>query len=416
MAQGPSNVVRTRATVESSHAVDRTGTIGNFFDLRLKPMMMPPATRAMLPDERQRTSVWQAYAATPGFRSSAFDVAGDLVSTGVEYSNGVANTKDSLSTVLEALAGGYDDPTGTLVASGASPTGVTITGGEGATAGIEPASIVGIETTSTSERFVPTQVKTRATDALTFTHALGFTPAVGGKVIGSQMIYPGSSPSATLQWLFDAFDRSTILAMFGCQGDLKIDWTLGATAKWSSSQKAALYAYDSELATPQGGAAIGATTAVAYTGSEPVPLTAGSVVISPMAGTLRTLPRVSKLEMSLGLKWVAVDSFNAVDTGGNAAWVLVPDAVTGTFQVPRDTIIYEQARDAQTKYRLFASGGNTGGEMLAFSAPTIVFTDVKTDDRNGLPYQTVSWMALMNEDCTDQSTDLRKAPWYLARL
>ena len=100
---------------------------------------------------------------------------------------------------------------------------------------------------------------------------------------------------------------------------------------------------------------------------------------------------------------------------GIGAWVLVPDAVTGTIQVPRDSLTYQAARDAQTPYRILAQAGNTPGKMLAMSFPDIQITSVKPVDRNGLQYSDIGWTALMNAHATDQSTDVRAAPWYLMR-
>lgn len=411
----PSKVARLRASIESTFGADRTGTIGNFYDIRSMAMQMPEPAVAQLADERLRQKVWEQPLNVQGFRSAAFDVKGHLTSHGLTLTNGVANTKDALSKVLEVLAGGYVGSTGTLVASGASTTGFVVTGGEGATAGIDPGVLAPVETALASGIYTVGQVSTRSTDTLAFTNAFGFTPAVGAKVLGAQLIYPTSAPTGSLQWLFDSYERTNILALLGCQGDLKVEWTLGQLITWSSSQKAASFFYDAEIATPQSGAALGVTNAVSYDGSAPIPATAGSIVFAPSGGTLRTLPSVSKLEFTLGLKWVQVDSFNAMSTMGIGAWVLVPDAVTGTIQVPRDSLTYQAARDAQTPYRILAQAGNTPGKMLAMSFPDIQITSVKPVDRNGLQYSDIGWTALMNAHATDQSTDVRAAPWYLMR-
>ncbi len=258
-------------------------------------------------------------------------------------------------------------------------------------------------------------MSTRSTDTLAFQHQFGFTPAVGAKVLGAQLIFPTSAPSGSLQWLFDSYQRDAIINAIGCQGDLKIEWTLGQLVMWSSSMKAASWIYDANLSTPQGGAGLGVITAVSYGGGLPIPATAGSIVISPTGGTLRTLPQVTKLEFDLGLTKVPLDSFNAMDTGGIAGYSLVPGPVTGTFQVPRDSIVYETARDNGTGYRIFAQAGNTPGNMLCIAFPNVRITGVKPVDKGGLQYVDVTWLAGMNEGSTDQSSDQRAAPWYLAR-
>jgi hypothetical protein len=411
----PSKVARLRASVESSFGADRTGTISNFYDIRSEAMQMPEPVRAQLVDERLRQKVWEQPLNVQGFKSAAFDVKGKLVSHGLMLTNGTANTKDALSKILEVLAGGYASSTGTLVASGGATTGFVMTAGNGATAGIEPGTIIPVETALGSNLYVCNLVSTRVTDTIVTQHQFGFTPAVGAKVLGAQMIYPTSAPSGTLQWLFDSYERTNILNALGCQGDLKIEWVLGQLVMWATSQKAATWLYDADLATTQSGSGIGVVTAVSYEGGTPIPATAGNIVISPTSGTLRTLPSVSKLEFDLGLNRVSIESFNATDTGGVGAYSLVPNPVTGKFVVPRDSLTYQAARDAGTKYRIFAQAGNTAGNMLAIAFPCVQITGVKPVDANGLQYSEVSWMALMNEGSTDQSTDFRAAPWYLGR-
>lgn len=411
----PSRVARLRASVESTFATDRTGTIANFFDIRSETMQMPEPMLAQLADERLRQRVWEQPLNVQGFKSGAFDFKGHLTSHNLTLTNGVTNTKDALSKILEVIAGGYQASLGSLVASGATTTGFVMTAGNGATQSLDPGVLVPVETALASGLYQVGHVNTRSTDTILFQNAFSFTPAVGAKVLGAQLLYPTSAPTGSLQWLFDSYERTNILALLGCQGDLKIEWALGQLVTWASSQKAATWLYDAGLTTPQSGSAIGVVTAVSYEGSVPIPATAGNIVFSPSLGTLRTLPSASKLEFNLGLAQVPIDSFNATDTGGIGAYSMVPGQVTGTITVPRDSLTYQLARDAQTTYRILAQAGNTPGKMLAVSFPTVQIVSVKPVDKNGLQYSEIGWIALQNANSTDQTTDLRAAPWYLMR-
>ena len=261
---GRLRIGRCRVSVEpnGSFAVDRTGTIANFADVRAMSTVSSQAV-AHLTDDSLRSRIWQKNQEQIGFRACAFEWSAYLTGCGQTLDASTAPVQDTMSKVLGAIAGGYTAAQGSLVASGASTTGFTVTGTQGSR--FPAGSIVWIETAVASGIYVPRKVKTQATDALTFSIATSFTPSVGARVLNSQMLYPGTiapGSETSLQWLLEGEDRdaSVMALLMGCQGDLKLDLSLGALAKVSSSQKGATWLQDSAIATPQGGGALGLAT------------------------------------------------------------------------------------------------------------------------------------------------------------
>lgn len=411
MSYGRTKVGRLRAYVEpnGSFAQDGTGTMASFADVRWMEAD-PTTTLARLADERVRSYVWEKTVEQFGFKSLSFEMKGHLVSSGTELGAAASPTQDVLSKVLGALCGGYTAAAGSLVASGASSTGVTVTAGQGTR--FIPGTIAWIETGLGTGLYVPTRIKTQATDALTFGIAVGFTPAVGAKVLNSYMHYPGtvlSGSNTSLQWLYEseAAAGETFLLM-GCQGDLKIDWTLGADVTWASSQKGVKWLKGASLATPTTGLA-----AATHTGSSPIPATAGGIVFTPASGTTRTLPQISKMEVALGVNWTPVPTFNGVE--GVGEWALTPGDCTAMFELPYIDQTYMTARDAGTLYQALAQAGNVGGAQLALDLPNLQIVDVQPFRQNGMSYQRVTCNALLDANTTDQTTDQRRACWRLAR-
>lgn len=412
-------IARVRGAVENaaSFGTDLTGSIGSFQTIRADSVSAPRWNQEQLATEPLRSFRVQRYATEHGFTRGQISIEGDLVSTGTELNKDATATEDALSYVLETIAGGYvaggsaGSGAGSLVASGASTTGVTVTAAQGAR--FDKLGIpVAVETGSASGFFEVTEIKTVSTDALTFTRALTFTPAVGAKVINAQVIYPTDQPAKTLQWLVEhTRDRDNIFLYLGCQGTLSITWTLGQKVRWSTQQQITKIMHDDEIATPQGGSAM---SVYAVTGSSPVIARAGTISFNPSTATTRVAPGIAELSIDLGLAWNEVPSFNGVE--GRAGFEAAPGTPSFKIKVPHDAETYKDALTAQTPYRLIAQAGNVGGRMLAFCAPYCQIVEITPTQVNGLEYDEITCIMLADASLADQSDDVRRRPWALARF
>lgn len=409
------NIRRTRVAVESTFGTDATGSIGNLEDIRITQVDTPREAQEFIEDARTRSKRVLAPASQLGWRRGSLTVGGQLVSTGVEYNAAATPAQDSLSKVFKAIAGGQYSAAGSLVASGASATGVTVTGGEGDN--FPEGSLAAVETAVGSGLYVCVPIDTRSTDALTFAHSLGFTPAVNAKVLNCDLIYETDQPATSLQWLCEgeggAGSRDDIFLYVGCQGNLGITWPLGGEVTWTSSQMFTDRIHDDEIATPQGGAAMSIYT---LPGSAPIIARAGSIVFSPTSGTLRTLPGISDFTFDPAITWQEVTSFNGVE--GRSGFERVVGQPMASITLPRSEAAetYKDAMEAGTTYRLVAQAGRASGRMLCLYLPTVQIVGIAPVNKNGLEYVTLQLKCLPNATLTDQSTDILRAPWYLGRF
>lgn len=409
------NIRRTRVAVESTFGTDATGSIGNLEDIRITQVETPREAQEFIEDARTRSKRVLAPASQLGWRRGSLTVGGQLVSTGVEYNASATPAQDALSKVLKAIAGGQYSAAGSLVASGASATGVTVTATQGSR--FPEGAICAVETGVASGLFVVAPIDTRSTDAITFSHSLGFTPAVGAKVINCDLIFETDQPATSLQWLCEgeggAGSRDDIFLYVGCQGNLGITWPLGGEVVWTSAQNFTDRIHDDEIATPQGGAVMSIYT---LPGSAPIIARAGSIVFSPTSGTLRTLPGISDFTFDPAITWQEVTSFNGVQ--GRSGWERVVGQPMASITLPRSEAAetYKDAMEAGTTYRLCAQAGQASGRMLCLYLPTVQIVGIAPANKNGLEYVTLSLKCLPNATLTDQSTDQLRAPWYLGRF
>lgn len=411
-------IARVRASVESTFATDRTSDVAsNFFQVRADSVGAPRWSQEQLPSEPLRSFRVQRYVTEHGFTRGQVTIEGDLVSTGVELNKDATATKDSTSKLLEQMIGGYQaggsagSGAGSLVASGASSTGVTVTAAQGAR--FDKLGIpVAVETASASGLFEVTEIKTVSTDALTFTRALTFTPAVGAKVINAQVLYPTDQPTGTLQWLVEhTRDRDNIFLYLGCQGTVSLTWALGQKVRWSTQQQVTKILHDDEITTPQGG---GSMSVYTLDGGSPVIARAGAISFNPSTATTRVAPNVAELTIDLGIAWIDVPSFNG--TEGRAGFEQAPGAPSFKIKVPHADETYKDALVAQTPYRLIAQAGNVGGRMLAFCAPYCQIVEIAPTQVNGLEYDEITCIMLADASLADQSDDMRRRPYALARF
>jgi hypothetical protein len=407
---------RLRVYVEpaGSYAVDHAGTIGDFADLRFTQAELVPGV-AVLPDESVVQRVHQRRLAQFGFKNVAVNFAAPLCSTGVAYDSAASPAKDSTSKVIEALIGGYAAAAGSAVASGASATGVSVTAAQGAR--FPAGYLAAIESGSGTGRIGSiVKIKTRSTDALVFASAAHGTPAVGAKVYNAQQLYPASilpSVATSLQMIREGEDRDLIWNAMGLQGALTLEWPIGGFATYGAQLAGAKWLHDDDIGTPQGGAALAVQT---LDGSSPIPITDGSIVLSPISGTLRTLPTIMEMTITTGYTWQPVPSYNGVE--GTAQMALVRGAQpVVSMLVLADDESWTDVREAKTKYRMVAQAGNVPGSTLGLEVGTMhLIAEPTMEERNGLTCWRLTWGVLEDEDCGTASTDQERAFLRIGRF
>jgi len=402
-------IARVRVAPESTFGADGTGTMADFYGVRCDTLECPPPVkRARLAVNPLRSFRTQESSDEFGFAHGQLSVGGDLCSVGTEIGNGVTTTKDGISKLFEKILGGYRTGEGSLVASGASSTGVTVSAGDGAQ--LLDSQLIFVETAVGSSLFVPTVVGTRSTDALTFLVALPFTPAVGAKVLNTQMVFEADDPTGTVQWLIEYRDRDIIALYTGANGDLSMTFELGGKVGWSSTQQFTLSIHDDEFATPAGGSPL---AVYSHDTGTPVVARGGSVHFGPAAASTRVTGEVAKIELSPSIAWEYTPSHNGVEgRSGVKAQIGQPMA---TVWVRHGTETYKDAYAAGTKMRLLAGFGNVGGKQIALHLPSLQIVDYDVEIMNSVLYEKLTCKLLAADTFPDQTTDVRRSRLYLGR-
>lgn len=411
MQQG---IGRLRISIEpnGSYAVDRTGTIGNFFDLRWFEAA-PNQTQAMAANPIVVQRYWERTKDQLGFERPVFELRSPFTGYGSAINAAASVTKTKQMTVLEAILGGYSNPgAGSLVASGASSTGCVVTAAQGSR--FTPGGIIWVEVSGAYE---PTKVKTVSTDTLTFAWALSGTPSVGAVILNSLHAFP-EEPSVAqtyLQALWEAaINREHIFLLRGLQATgFALSMSLGEQATWTASLAGAAFDHDDDIATPQGGSAISAAT---YDGGEPTVITKGGLLFGPMASTTRTHICYTSLGFSPNISHAPIPCASGTN-GIREMWRLRGEAPVLTFTCPiegTNAKTWRAARDAGTAYHALAYAGGAAGDFRAVECGTLQITDVvEADGGNGLRGVTVTCKALEDSNSTDQTTSFRRAPFRL---
>lgn len=407
------NIGRTRVYQEATFGADPSASIGSFGDLRLMGASLPSAaiTPEMLPDQRMQQNIHERYAPVVGFKKGdGLTLKGYVCGSGQTLNAAATPTKTTIAKLLEKVVGGYQATAGSAYASAASSTGVTVTGTQGSR--FAPGTLTAIESGNASNLFCVRKIATQSTDAITWSIATGlgssaFTIASGCRLLGSIMAYPTNSPSGStgLTFVVESEDRNQIFWLTGCAASaFGLEWPLGKDVMWSSTMMAAKLFLDTEVTTPINGSAI---SAASYDDGARCVATAGSIWLTPKAGTTLAAPHVLEFTFNPGTKWVSGDSFNG--TEGRGFYEYLPDQAGGTITVPYDPTLVTAMR-ANTAYQAIAQAGQTAGGIFALELPNIVFTDAKVVDKGGLLRLTLTYQCLRD---TLGSGDLAGAPWRM---
>lgn len=407
-------IARVRAYVEpyASYAVDHTGTIGDFADVRALDAT-PTFGQAMAADGTIVQRFFQRTKDVLGFDRPSYELRSYLVGSGQTINAGALVTKPMQAKILEAILGGYSNPgAGSLVASGASTTGCVVTTGQGSR--FTPGGIVWV---LVGTEYEVTRVKTVSTDTLTFAYALSGTPSVGAVILNALHVFPEAPEVAqnSLQLLWEsASNREHIFLLLGLQATgFALSMGLGEQPTWTATLAGAKDMHDDDIATPQGGSAIAAAT---LDGGEPSVFVKGGLLFTPVAGTTRTPVCFSAFAFTPGITHTPVPCASGTN-GIKLMWRQRGEAPTFTFTCPiegTNAKTWRTARDAGTLYKGLVHCGGSAGDFRALDFGTVQIMDVAEADSNGLRGVTVTCKCLEDNDSTSQSTSFRRAPFRIA--
>jgi hypothetical protein len=407
---------RARVIIEAngSAGVESAESMSIFDDLRFTSAVATGAEES-LPDESAVQSLHQRRQVQQGLRSGTCEISGILVPPATVANSTYVSAPDALTDVLRCTLGMSTSDAliaGSAVVASPSPTSTTFSVTPAQGGRLLAGQWCAVETGAGTNLYEPVLIKTRSTDAITLCWALSFTPATAAKVLNFEQFYLTQGlPSATesLQLYVQGEDTYAAHLMLGCQGPLSLDWTNGQLPTWSLSLSAMSFLTESEMANPDG-----TLSQATMPGGTPIPVN-GAVILSPISGTLRTLPICPEIKWALGSAWQSEPSYNGVE--GKAQMVMVRgDQATCSMLVRAADRSWDAIWEAGTKYRIAQYAGNTGAGMLAMAFPTAeLIARPVLESPNGIDYWRLTWGALMNEDSGGAVTDAGRAPFIFGR-
>lgn len=404
---------RVRLSIEpnGSYAVDRTGTINNFFDLRTMDAT-PTFAQAMSPDARIVQRFFERTKDVLGFDRPSFELKTYFRGYGSAINAAASVTKTKQMTVLESILGGYDSPGAgsTVVNAGSDTDTIVVASGHGSR--FKPGGVIWV--TNAAGGLEPTRVKSITSDTLELAWALSATPAQSAVILNSCHAFP-EEPSVAqtyLQLLWEAAtNREHIFLLSGGQASsLAFDLSLGAQATWTAALAFASDTHDDSIGTPQGGSAIASAT---YDGGEPTVITKGGLLFEAQSVTTRTHVCYSSLTFNPGTTHAPIPCASGTQ-GIREMWRQRGEAPTLSFTCPvegTNAKTWRTARDAGTVYHALAYGGNAGGDLRAIEAGRVQIMDVVEAESSGLRGVTVTCKLLEDDSSTDQTTSFRRAPF-----
>lgn len=372
-------------------------------------------TPEMLPHERFRPGLFDAPQLIRGRLTWELKFRTPVTSTGQVGDATTLVTPTPFGELMRVAFGGSHRHTdggegaGSAVASGATTTGWTVTSGHGER--FPAGSAVALDPNALG-RYEVREILEQATNDLDLKIALSQAPSGTNALYGGITYYPVEVLTERMHFLALAHDGIHQWKLTNGQC-MAFEWELSSAGVWMSTQTWRGYGWAYESGHPLAGAAYNEIPIVARD---------SETLVTPTAGTTRTLPYPSRLTFSVGRQVVPHES----PTGehGCVAWIQTgpSPAMTGSFSVRTDSVggapLDETYRDAMHAGTLFQIAQQVGavepGELLLLSVPTVEIhrVDQFEDVGGGVEGEVVHWRALKDALAVG-SGELAKAPWRL---
>ncbi len=405
MAFEQMDIERLRMISETTFGADATGTIGNLFDVRYDSAEANPS-KEMLPEGRTVQRMFTRPLGILGKASCDLTVKGKLYGRNATLVAADANPTvpaGSLGKILKAIWGGWAGGKGTTITTGATTTSFPVADATPFSAG----RAVGLTIGGLVEAM---EIASIAGSTISGKMAVSGAPADGSVVRGCETFYPTDDPTESLQFLIESNDRDDIWLLKGMQGSIAFEFPASIAAAiptWTLSLKGADYAHDDDIATPQGGAALAAST---YIDDDPVVFVKSWILFGDGGVTTRVVLDSPQIQITTAFQYEPVPSVSGVN--GIKRWRMVrklPFAgckITGYFG---DESMWDK-RDARTRMQLLVQVGYASKATWLFSLPNLQIVDVKRAPAAGFRGWEVTCEADSDQYATDQTTELRGAP------
>lgn len=368
---------RGRVGREASFGVDGTSggvtyadcpTIeGTFQGARNNPGLDPMPLQQRLDSKAKNVLGIKSSTAKFGLQlaSHGLSLDGSTAAAALPVTNGTGVLWYMATLLADGCMGGYNVEAGglgaqTKVVSGASTTGITVTGGHGVR--FLPGSVLAL-LNSTTALYEPAIVKTKSTDALTFKQALGFTPTAPTDVVYSgPTCYLKENPTTSVQYWDEGQHDYDKHAYLGLNGGFTFDLKLGDLAKINFDMMGASW-------TEETNSTLAAATYVLYS---PISFKDSAVYISTVGSTTRTTIKCAGVTITPGIKYEQVRTPGGVQTvlrNMRVRSVPVIKCVLDTYW--DNTYDWSSAYSNRSDLCLVVQIGSAPGSMVVIEMPTV---------------------------------------------
>lgn len=418
MAGGNANLQRIRCIAESGgFGTDMSSTIvASGFEVRAHPSQ-PDIQRMMLKDESNRQRSWEDRLDFAGPDAADFPLKMYLAASGVPLTDAsVAPSvpRTSLGKLGKSVFGGWRGDKGDVALAGSTTAIVKATVGTRFTAG--GAIVIPTGAASALEM---REIKSIATNDLTLKMLTSNALATAAAIHNCETIYPEDHGSITdsLAFLVESVQRKDVWWLRGCQavGGFTMELPQGDKPTISFAMKAAGHYHDTEAGTPIAGS-LGAAT---YTDADPSIFFKSEIQWQTAGTTTRQVLDTYSVSLSPSWGFEPIPSVGGLNGIAGYFPTKPEPCLTGTIVVrvdasaPYDETAIKTEWTARTKKSLFIQIGNVAGYIVGISVPCVQITGVKRAVGGSLRAWEISFKALEDENATDQTTAIRRAPWRI---
>jgi hypothetical protein len=356
-----------------------------------------------------RTRGFAAQKKKKGFERGTIKIRGLIRAHGTQLVSGATpDSATALSLLLDAAFGANQSGNGSLVASGAATTGCSVTATEGSN--FAQGGWVAVQ--SAAAALSPRRTATRATDAITWTPALGGAPSVGYAVVNGTTWYPTqtSTKSLTFQFVRTGNSTGTDPYQWTCTGcyveSLELIFEIGKMAEYEITLQVSDWTGPSDQS----------ITRAAATDSQSAPFFVGGCFVMLQNAATSTNPThvtIEKASVKFNLGMVPRPDFGGVN--GRAGVMRIPARPFAevAMTLPSD-LAYDALFEAQTSQQFalwVPEGSGLTQRFFGVDVPSF-YVNQKPDeaDDGGRGVTTITGESLEDETLSSQTTDLGFAP------
>lgn len=403
----------------STFAIDHSGTIGDFIDLRLNPSS-GSLDRNMLTDERLVQRRYETPLDILGAKSCTFAPVVYLRGTGTALDSSAAappaTPADAFGRMLQAMFGGYASDQGSTAQAGTTTSSIVVDTGHGSRWPSSGGEFVGCNVGNSV--YEVREVASRSVDTLSLKAALSAAPAAATEVLNAHTFHLNDDPNLSLQFIVEDAERDSIWWLMGLQGAPSFQFSPGELCTMTANLQGVDWDNDAQIGTPLGGSLGVADYSTDDPGNPIAFLDSELLFCDTTGGTPFTRVVLDQSSISITPNWTFEAQPSTSGVNGVRRFICRPNrpTVNAEIVVPFEVETYWDAWAARTKFAMQLQIGNQAGSIFVISLPTVQITNVQHNDADGIVSQTISLKAMEDEFCADQATTPTRSPIRLGRL